>query len=125
MEFVNVSHAEITPQYGSQDALKEFKVEKGGYMVSFRVKTKVNDKIEKAPHLFRTCSIFVATDDELKRLKELVQVGNRVEIKGFTDTRKGKDRDGNEKYFEQIKVQEIIPIVVDNDTSNDEDNLPF
>ena len=126
---VELIHAEIQTQYQSNEVLREFKTDKGAVIFSWKVKTKVNDKADKSPFVFDTCSLFAENDDQKQYIRDNVKVGSIVDIKGYADRRKGSKvgTDGKYPYFDQINVKEIVPITgVDSTTSAPSDeNLPF
>lgn len=121
MKRIELRKAEVVKLYGSDETIKEFETEKGTVM-SFQVKTKVNDQAEKCPVIFDNCTFFANSSEAVTKIRGLVIAGNIVDIKGYADRRKGKTKDGADKWYDQVSVKEITPIEV---TSGGDDSLPF
>ena len=122
---VKLTNAEIITFYQSDDFLKEIETEKGTIM-SFNVKTRVNDRVENSPLLFERCSFFADTAEKIEYIRGVVKPGNIVELRGFADRRKGKDKEGNTNYYDGMNVKEIAPINVSKEAEQtSEDDLPF
>jgi hypothetical protein len=112
------------------DAFNEFKTEKGGSVFNFSTKTKVNDKVDRCPVIFDSCSVFAETDEAKQSLRKTLAIGAIVNIKGFAERRKGdKDGpDGKPQYFDSINVKEILPVTstqMRQPPADADDNLPF
>lgn len=121
---VKLTNAEIITFYNSDDFLKEIEVEKGTIM-SFNVKTRINDKVENSPMIFERCSFFADNANKIEYVRNVVKPGNLVELTGFSDRRKVKDDLGNVKYYDGVNVREITPINVSKKEETTEDDLPF
>lgn len=124
---VDLVHAEVITQYQSTEVLREFNTDKGATIFSWSVKTKVNDKVEKSPVIFDSCSLFADNDEQKAYVRNNVKAGAILDIKGYQDRRK-KEKDGKTTYFDQINVKEIIPITgVESEptAAPSDDDLPF
>lgn len=121
---INLTNAEVITFYQSEDFLKEIEVEKGTIM-SFQVKTRVNDRVENSPLIFERCSFFADSADKVEYIRNTIKPGNIVEIKGFADRRKGTDKEGSTRYYDGINVREITPINVSKEEATTDDDLPF
>ena len=128
---VELIHAEVIPQYGKDEVLREFTTEKGATIFSWSVKTKVNDKAEKSPVVFDTCSCFADNEERKEFIRSTVKEGEILDITGYQDRRKGTKpgKDGKYPYFDQINVKNVVSITDDssapeNEAASDE-NLPF
>lgn len=126
MKSVKLTHAEITKFYDSTDVIREFKTEKGNTIISFNVKTKVNDKIDKSPVVFDRCSMFVDNAETMTFLRKTITEGARVEVSGVAEKNKGKDG----KYYDGIKVLTVVPYdsstkPSESSTQATEEDLPF
>ena len=123
---VEITHAEVLTQYGSEEVIKEFKTEKGGTIVNFQIKTRIDDKKENSPHIYQKCVYFADTEDKLIKIKNILKAGNILEIKGSQDRSSYIDKkSGEKKYSESIKIREITPIAIDSKSSSSDDGLPF
>lgn len=129
---VELVQAEVQTQYNSEEVLREFSTEKGATIFSWSVKTKVNDKAEKSPVVFDTCSMFAENDEEKQYVRDNVKLGAILNIKGFQDRRKAAKPgpDGKYAYYDQINVKEIQSITGAHDTAAQQagpsdDDLPF
>lgn len=126
---VELVHAEVISQYNSNEVLKEFNTEKGT-LFSWSVKTKVNDKADKSPVIFDSCTLFAGTEDQKEYVRANIKEGAILDLKGYADRRKGNKpgKDGKIPYFDQVSVKEIVPITgVEPESSSvpSDDNLPF
>lgn len=119
---VELTQAEVITFYNSEDYLKEIETEKGTIM-SFQVKTRVNDKVENSPLIFERCSYFADSAEKIEYVRNMIKPGNIVQIKGFSDRRKSTDKEGNTKYYDGTNVKEIAPINVA--SNGDDSDLPF
>lgn len=119
MKEIILTHAEVIPFYGKDEVIQEVKLEKGT-ILNYNVKTKVNDSAAKSPVIFDRCSSFLNSQDKIDNLKKIIAVGNIVNIKGSQTRTKSKD---GAKYFDNINVIEIVPIIDQNPEPKDE--LPF
>ena len=77
---VELIHAEVIPQYGKDEVLREFTTEKGATIFSWSVKTKVNDKAEKSPVVFDTCSCFADNEERKEFIRSTVKEGEILDI---------------------------------------------
>ena len=121
---VKLTNAEVINFYQSSDYLKEFETEKGTIM-SFQVKTRVNDRVENAPVIFERCSFFADSQDKIEYVRNTIKPGNVVELKGFADRKKGNDKEGKTVYYDSMNVREITPINVSKAQATTEEDLPF
>lgn len=132
---IELTHAEIITKYDSSDVLTEIKTDKGT-ILSWNVKTRVNDRNDKSPVIFDSCSLFTDDQNKLNSVKQSLVAGTIVDIKGYADRRKGKKTDSNGKpiYFDNVNVKEIIPITgsqsqqevhEQDSTLATDDDLPF
>jgi single-stranded DNA-binding protein len=122
---VTITSAEVIKFYGTEDVLKEFKTEKGGTILSFNIKTRVNDRAENSPVLFEKCSAFAKTDGELQAMKDVLKLGNVVQITGSKERRKYQTKEGKDAYAESVKVNSITPIVIEETQGGSDADLPF
>lgn len=135
MKLVTIKHAEVVPQYGSENCLFESKLDGGKFRFSWNIKTKVNDKINNSPLIFDKCSMFVDSAEKAETIRNTIRCGVRLEIEGICDKNKGKDSKGEVKYYDQINVKKFTPYndVPENKEEEqelapeqqDEDDLPF
>jgi len=125
-EEVKLTNSEVTTLYGTTDTYKIFKTKDGASVISFSVKTKLNDNIANCPCLFRSCSYYTKSEQELEKIKNFLTIGSIIEVLGVTERFQKK----NKEWGEKVKVKGIIPILVTNKNDNtdipqtDED-LPF
>lgn len=123
---VSLTNAEIITFPKSEDYLKEIVIEDKGTIMAFNVKTRINDRVPNSPWAFERCSMFADNQEQIENIRNIVKPGNLVEIKGFADRRKGKDKEGGVKYYDELKVKDIVPINVSEQTeATTEDDLPF
>lgn len=127
---IKITNAEVITFYQSDDYLKEIETEKGTIM-SFQVKTRINDRVENSPLVFERCSFFADNTDAIEMIRNLVKPGNILELRGFASRNKGKDKEGNDTWYDGFNVREINAINVANIEDQpaqeiaDEDDLPF
>jgi hypothetical protein len=125
MKKVEITHAEVITQYGKEDAIREFKSEKGT-VVNFRVKTRVNDRVANSPFIYDNCVYFADTEDKLRQIRSVIKVGNVIDIKGSQDRSSYEDKKTKEKkYSDQVKIREITPVSVEAAPAANDDDLPF
>ena len=128
---VELVHTEVTTQYNSTEVLKEFNLDGGATIFTWQVKTRVNDKADKSPVIFDTCSCYADNEEKKSMIRDTIKAGAILDIKGFHDRRKASKPgpDGKYGYFDQVNVKEIIPITgmdqVDPGTQATDDDLPF
>lgn len=127
---VKITNAEVITFYQSDDFLKEIETEKGTIM-SFQVKTRINDRVENSPLVFEKCSFFADNTDAIEMVRNLVKPGNILELSGFAQRNKGKDRQGNDAWYDSMSVKEINAINVNSEeglnqtNESADDGLPF
>lgn len=128
---IKITHAEVTVFYGTEKVIDEFKGEKGTTL-TFNVKSKFNDRVPNSPHFFERCQAFCTSEEQVNRIKQYVQIGNVLEIKGTGNQYNYIDKETEKKvYRPQLRVTDIVPIQVSEpvsepDTSVEEnDELPF
>ena len=127
-ETVKLTRALVTSLKKDAEAvLREFKTDKGPVIFSFRVETRVNDKVDNSPRLFRKCSFFAKTTEEEDKIRKLVTKGSLLEIEGVTNRRNFEDRDTKAKvYYDEISVHNLTAIQVgDTPAELPSDELPF
>ena len=124
MKKVEITHAEVTPFYGTQDVIKEVPIEGKGTIINFNVKTHINDRVSNSPWLFEKCSYFANSAEQIQRIKEVVKLGNVIDIKGKQNRSGYTAKDGTKKYSDSIEVREITPVQVGAQAPA-EDDLPF
>lgn len=125
-ESIKLTRAEVTT-WSKTDAtvLKEFKTDKGGFVLSFKVQTRVNDRVENSPRIFRRCSYFAKTEEEATKAKKLVTKGALIEVEGQTNRKSFDDKEtGKKVYYDEIDVKALMAIKSGNNDSQSED-LPF
>jgi len=126
---VTITSAEVIPFYGTNNAIKEFKSDKGGSIISFNVKTRLNDRSDKSPFTYKKCTIFTKTSEVADNMKNIIQLGNIVTISGIEERSKYEKKDGTTGYSDSVNVKTIIPIVLNNDSQISQectdDDLPF
>lgn len=125
MKQVELLHAEVIPQYGKTECLKEFKLDKGTKF-SWQVKVKVNDRVEKSPCLYEYCSFFANNEEAIKNIRSNIVQGAILNIKGKEDSFKStKDE---KKYLRNISVESFVSITkskTEEIPQSNDDNLPF
>ena len=129
MKEVVIKGAEVVPFYGTNETTKEHSTDKGT-VINFNVKTKINDRNEKSPHLFEKCHIWLKSQEDVDTIKGYLRAGNIIQVTGTEDQSKFKDKTtGKDVYQRTVRVNTITPIVVDNqdapEETNVDDDLPF
>lgn len=131
-ESVVISRAEVTTlKKGVDDVLKEIKIQKDGEdkgsRFIFKVQTRINDRVDNSPRLFRRCSYFVNNQENVDKVKNLVQRGAILDIEGKTSRKSFKPENGGDTvYYDEVDVTGITAIqTAQSNTSNFEDDLPF
>jgi hypothetical protein len=125
MKKVELTHAEVIPFYQSQDVIREKVFEGKGTIINFNIKTRINDRVSNSPVIFEKCTYFATAAEQITRIKEVVKLGNILDIKGSQDRSSGKDKSGATKYYDSIKVREITPVQVSQVAVEEPDSLPF
>lgn len=111
-ETVKITRAEvITLRKGDPAVLREFKMKEGGTAFNFGIQTRVNDKVDRSPLLFRKCVFFAKTGEEESKIKKLVTKGSLLEVEGITN-RKSYDKDGSKVYYDEVTVHNMTAIQV-------------
>ena len=124
MKKVELTHAEVVPFYGTQDVIKEVPIEGKGTIINFNVKTRINDRVSNSPLIFEKCTYFANSAEQITRFKEVVKLGNVLDIKGKENRSGYTDKAGAKKYANSVEVREITPVQVGG-TQVVEDDLPF
>lgn len=126
-ENVKLTRAEVISWSKSDNTiLKEYKTEKGTLIYSFKVQTRVNDRADNSPHLYRKCSYFAKTEEEGKKIKGLVTKGAIIEIDGLTNRKSFDDKEtGKKVYYEEIDVKSLMSIQSGKDATPAPEDLPF
>lgn len=126
MEEVKISRAKVIPlAKGKTDVLSEFKTEQGGVRFNFRVETRVNDRNDRSPRLFRRCSYFAKTGDEQGKIRNIIALDALLEVEGRTNVRSFDGRDGK-VYLDEVDVMKVTAINPGTAQSNTADeDLPF
>jgi hypothetical protein len=130
MKKVELTHAEVTALYGTKDVIKEVNVEGKGTIINFSVKTRINDRVANSPLIFEKCTFFATSAEQTESIKEMIKLGNILDIKGAQDRSSYTDKStGTKKYSDSVKVREITPVQVSTQSvgqnSSVEDDLPF
>jgi single-stranded DNA-binding protein len=128
-ETVKITRAEVIP-LSKEDTktLREFKTDNGAVIFNFKVQTRVNDKAENSPRLYRKCSFYSKTADEADKIKQLIKNGALIEVEGTTNRQSFDSKQTGEKvYYDEIRVTNLIAIQVGQDSSPAEttEELPF
>ena len=119
MERVKLTHAEVVKFPGSDEVKRIKKLDNGNTLINFNLKTRVNDRSDKAPFLFRSCTMFLESQKDIEDVDSYLIEGNILEIEGYTGRSKSNKTD---KWYDNLQVKKILPV---NATTNDEDGLPF
>lgn len=125
---VKLTSAEIINFYNSDEFVKDYQTEKGGHLISFNVKTRINDRSEKSPYTYKRCTIFARNGEEAQAAKDMIQPGNVLCVIGREERNKYEDKKtGETKYSDYVNVSEIVPIVTNDESANmnSDDDLPF
>jgi hypothetical protein len=108
MEKVTLTHAEvITLSKDTKDVIRENKTDRGT-LLTFKTRTRVNDRVQNSPFIYRTCTFSADTQDAIDKIKEGVKEGAIIEIQGRTDKYNSR---ANNKWVEVVRVNEVIVIV--------------
>lgn len=129
-ETVNISRAEVTTlKKGVEDVLKEIKIEKDGEQKGsrfvFKVQTRVNDRVDNSPRLFRRCSYYVNNEENAQKVKDLVKLGSVLEVEGKTNRKSFKPEEGDTVYYDEVDVTGITAIQTAEAGGASDDDLPF
>lgn len=127
MKRVELTHAEVTTFYNSDEVLKEYEVKDKGTVMAFQVKTRVNDRNEKSPFIFDRCSYFADSSEKVQAVRGAIKAGNKIDIKGYQD-KKSYEKDGQKKYYDSVNVKEITPVTgagSNEQAAEETDDLPF
>jgi len=132
-EVVKIIRGEvITLKKDSEKIFNEFNVEKDGVKAGsrfiFKVQTRVNDRVDKSPRLFRRCSYFVKNAEDIEKIKKALNLGAILDIDGQTNRRSFKDKvNGNTVWIDEVDVKgiSIIQPSANGKQSTENDDLPF
>lgn len=130
-ETVKVTRAEVISWSKTDDkVLREHKTDKGAFIFSFKVQTRVNDRVENSPRLFRRCSYFAKTEEEANKIKKLVTKGALIELEGLTNRKNFDDKEtGKKVYYDEVDVKSLMSIQSGKDapvpTASAREDLPF
>lgn len=129
-ETVKITRAEvITLKKNDSAVLREFKMKEGGTAFNFGVQTRVNDKIDRSPLLFRKCVYFAKTAEEESKIRKLVTRGSLLEVEGVTNRKSYDDKQsGNKVYYDEITVHHMTAIQVGENREREAaatNDLPF
>lgn len=131
-ETVKISRAEVTTlKKGVDDVIKEINIEKDGEKKGsrfvFKVQTRVNDRVENAPRLFRRCSYFVNNEENAQKVRDLVKLGAVLDVEGRTNRKSFKpDNGGDTVYYDEVDVTGFTAIqTAEAENSAVEEDLPF
>lgn len=129
-ESVKISRAEVTTlKKGVDDVLKEIKIEKDGENKGsrfvFKVQTRVNDRVDNSPRLFRRCSYYVNTEENAQKVKDLVKLGAVLDVEGKTNRKSFKPEEGDTVYYDEVDVTGFTAIQTAEAGAEAEDDLPF
>ena len=108
---VVIKGAEVVPFYNTTDTVREHSTDKGT-VINFQVKTKINDRVERSPHLYEPCYIWLKSQEQVDTIKSMLKAGNILQISGTEDQTK-YEKDGKTQFKRQIRVTTVTPIVVD------------
>lgn len=127
MKKIEITHAEVIPHYGTTLAVKEIPIKDKGTIISFNIKTRIDDRKSNSPVIFDKCSYFANSAEEIERAKQILQLGNIIDIKGKQQRNSSKDKEGNTKYYDSVDVREITPVQAGAQQagSQPDDDLPF
>ena len=128
-ETVKLTRAQVI-EFSKNDTavIKEFKTEKGGTVLNFRVQTRVNDRVDNAPRLYRKCVFFAKTDEEVQKMRKLITKDALLEIEGQTNRKSFDDKKnpGTKVYYDEITVSGLTAIQVGADAPEaPAEDLPF
>lgn len=121
-----IKHAEVTVFYKTEKVIEEYKGEKG-VTLTFNIKSKFNDRLSNSPTFYERCQAFCSSEEQVKKIKQYVQLGNVLEIEGTSDQYSYPDKESGKKIYKpQLRVTNITPIqVAEEPTKEEEDSLPF
>jgi hypothetical protein len=127
MKKIEITHAEVIPHYGTTIAVKEIPIKDKGTIISFNVKTRIDDRKSNSPVIFDKCSYFTNSSEQVERAKQILQLGNIIDIKGKQQRNSSKDKAGVLKYYDSVDVREITPVQAGSTEANaqPDDDLPF
>ena len=129
-ESIKLTRAEVTA-FSKTDStvIREFKTDKGATIFNFRIQTRVNDRVDNSPRLFRKCAFFAKTEEEAKKIKKLVTKGALLEIEGQTNRKSFDDKKTGQKvYYDEVSVANLTAIQVGADApvaAAQDESLPF
>jgi single-stranded DNA-binding protein len=128
-ELIKLTRAEVIT-YGkdTETVIKEYKTDKGGFIFSFKVQTRVNDKVGNSPRVFRKCSYFAKTEEEAGKIRSLIKKGALIEVEGSTNRKNFDDKEtGKTIYYDEVEVKYLVAIQTGSDASETvaEEDLPF
>jgi len=115
-EVVKIVRGEvISLKKDSEKTFEEFNVEKDGAKIGsrfvFKVQTRVNDRADKSPRLFRRCSYFVKTAEDIEKTRKALNLGAVLDIDGQTNRRSFKDKkSGDTVWIDEVDVRGIAII---------------
>lgn len=131
-EVVKIVRGEvITLKKDSSKVMDEFQIEKdGNKQVSrfvFKVQTRVNDRVNNSPRLFRRCSFFVKTADDANKTRDAIKLGAVLDIDGVTNRRSFADKSGNRVWIDEVDVKgfQVLQPSVNTQPAAGNDDLPF
>lgn len=129
-ETVKISRAEVTTlKKGVDDVLKEIKIEKNGENKGsrfvFKVQTRVNDRVDNSPRLFRRCSYYVNTEENVQKVKDLIKLGAILDVEGKTNRKSFKPENGDTVYYDEVDVIGFTAIQTAETEAVSDDDLPF
>lgn len=121
----------ISLKKDSDKSFDEFAVEKDGSKIGsrfiFKVQTKINDRVDRSPRLFRRCSYFVKAAEDIEKTKNALNLGAVLDIDGQTNRRSFKDKAGQTVWIDEVDVKGIV--IVQPKASGSQasagDDLPF
>jgi len=125
MEKIVLTHAEvITLSKETKDVIRENKTERGT-LLTFKVRSRVNDRVQNSPFVYRTCTFSADTQEAIDNLKSVVTEGSTLEVKGRTDKYNSK-RSG--QWVEVVRASEVVaiaPQTTEVPAEPKEEQLPF
>jgi len=131
-EVVKIVRGEvISLKKDSTKAFNEFQIEKdgkpNGSRFVFKVQTRVNDRADRSPRLFRRCSFFAKNAEEATKAKTSLNLGAILDIDGQTNRRSFKDKAGQTVWIDEVDVKGITVIQpsANGKQSTENDDLPF
>jgi len=134
-EVVKILRGEVTALFKNSDKIfDEYAVEKDGTRIGsrfiFSVQTRVNDRVNNSPRLFRRCNYFVKTSEEIEKVKNTLKLGAVLDIDGNSNRYSFKDKKTNESVWrDEVSVHGITIIQSSSNgeqtTLTGNDDLPF